>query len=565
MTKHNLKDHLDWLLRNGVPTRTPLEYASILISDSVDGNSTAAADQGATPPSTESFRPAAQANNGFQNSAAPSMARLQLAPQSVSRSRLLTQTNITPAQTNQTLPTPLPSRSPYDQQEAPRSGELSVNRTPAAGNFQRPLKTPVAGCEDSVFDDASEVFDIDELDLTGDHDTSFEGFGEPKRLWREDSATRKEPLPIKRGRKRKSDEYKSDLSGTQPGGREKRYAHPRDGLREASATPSRKSARDNGPVSVRGSRDHSHNIHYDEELSITETTIRTETRRSRSSAQVPLLQLSQSPDKSPRLENQDKLLQPPYQVGTDTSVSGRCGKVVVPDSEDEEEEEAQDKVKRENNKACPLRKMDYEWNNEDEEASVPTSPLKAKHMPRVSPVKHEPSPSPSQRKTAVNTDATFGEGLDFRGIGTSGVLLSPLPKHSSDLLVKTTPTGGGAPASTTDLTEHDTELVDLFLRTTEADVNDLITSLEKSKKANYLRMEAEMMEGHDAPVELQEKGKLLNTRIDAIQELVKQRLSYQARVERKESMKKQLLALADTTDPHNEMSMLSQEIKVLNA
>jgi len=567
MTKHNLKDHLDWLLRNGVPTCPTPEYASIPITDSVDSNSTAAADQGVTPPSTESLRPAAQAKNGLQKSAAPAMARLQLAPQSASRTRLLTQTNAAPVQTNQPSPKLPRPKSPCDKHEVPRSHEVSVNRTPAAGNFHRPSQTPVTGYEDSVFDDESEVFDIDELDLTGDHDTSFEEFGEPKRLWREDSATRKEPLPIKRGRKRKSDEYTSDVGGTQTAGREKHYAHPLDRLREASTTPSRKSAWDSEPVSIGGSRDQSRNIHYDEELSITKTTIRTETRRSRSSAQVPLIQLSQSPDKSRCLEDQDKLFPPPPNYRIDTSVSSRWGKAVVSDSEDdedEEEEEAQDKVKREN-KTRPLGKKDYVWDNEDGEASISNSPVKAEQTPCVNPVKHEPSPRTSQRKTAFNTAAKFREGLDTPGIADSAVILSSLPKHSSDPPVRTTLTGSGAPASIANLTEDETELVEIFLRTTEADVNDLITSLEKSKKANYLRMEAEMMEGRDAPVQLQEKGELLNTKIKAMQELLKRRLSYQARVERKESMKRRLLALADTTDPHNEMSMLSKEIKFLNA
>lgn len=56
---------------------------------------------------------------------------------------------------------------------------------------------------------------MESIDLTGDNDQftssgTTEVFGEPQRLWREDFASRKEPLP-KRGKKRKSEEYESDL------------------------------------------------------------------------------------------------------------------------------------------------------------------------------------------------------------------------------------------------------------------------------------------------------------------------------------------------------------------
>jgi hypothetical protein len=401
MTKHNLKDHLAWLLQNALPT-SPLEYASIPIAESVDSNSPTAADQGPTPALTESLRLAAQVNYGLQDPAAPAMARLQLAPQPVGRSRLLTQTDATPAQAHPSLPTPAPSRSPFEQTIVRQSHEPSVKRTPAAVNVQRPLHTPLTGYEDSVFDDASEVFDIDELELTGDHDTSFEEFGEPKRLWREDSATRKEPLPTKRGRKRKSDEYTSDIGRPQSAERDHAYARPLNIVREASANANRrKSPRDCGrdPLGSLGSN--SQSIRYDEELSITETTIRTETRKSRSSAQAPLLQVSQSPDKSKRHGDQEKRLQPPRKAQDDISASRRPGKIVVSDSEDEEEE-TQEKVKKQN-KIRPLRNMDYEWDNDDEEALVSPSPVKPKHMPSQSPVKQEPLPSPSAKKIKSDT------------------------------------------------------------------------------------------------------------------------------------------------------------------
>src|SRR5205085_11474812 len=96
-----------------------------------------------------------------------------------------------------------------------------------------------------------EIFDIDELELTGDHDTSFEDFGEPKRLWREDSATRREPLPLKRGKKRKSDEYRSDLGPPQLREDVHPRAFPPNTLPEASPTADRDFPRNGAPIGPR--------------------------------------------------------------------------------------------------------------------------------------------------------------------------------------------------------------------------------------------------------------------------------------------------------------------------
>jgi bloom syndrome protein len=62
----------------------------------------------------------------------------------------------------------------------------------------------------------SPVLNVDAIDLTGDCEiatsssSTIEEFGESQRVWREDFASRKEPLE-KRGKKRKSDEYQSDI------------------------------------------------------------------------------------------------------------------------------------------------------------------------------------------------------------------------------------------------------------------------------------------------------------------------------------------------------------------
>jgi bloom syndrome protein len=491
------------------------------------------------------------------------MARLQLAPQPVGRSRLLTQTDAAPAKSHQSLPTPAQYRLPYEQPDAQREYMPSVKRTPAATNVHIPLQTPLTGYEDSVFDDVSGVFDIDELELTGDHETSFEDFGEPKRLWREDSAARKEPLPIKRGRKRKSDEYISDLGPPQSRQQERPHAPSLNTLQKASATLGRNSPSDSSAASTSKLRQHSQSIHFDEELSITETTVRTETRRSRSSAQAPLLHLSQSSGTPKRHEDRGTRLQLPHKAQDDISAAKRSGKIIVPDSEDEEE--AAGKVKNEN-LTRPLRNMGYEWDNDDQEAVVSPSPVKPKHLPRQTPVKYEPELSRSPNKT------TSLPALDGRGNAKPTAISSLLPKHfSTKSPAKATLTNSDTPTPISNLTENEKEVVHLFVTTPDVRVNAFIAALEKSRRDNSLQIVKEMTEGDDMPVQLQEKGKVLKTRIKTMQELVKQRSSYQARVERKEWIKARLLELIegehelDTTNPQKEESMLQKEVKMLNA
>lgn len=73
-------------------------------------------------------------------------------------------------------------------------------QTPAAStNTKRTFKTPTSAFEEAL-----------EVDNHTSSSSTVEVFGEPRALWREDSATRKEPLP-KRGKKRKSDDLSLEL------------------------------------------------------------------------------------------------------------------------------------------------------------------------------------------------------------------------------------------------------------------------------------------------------------------------------------------------------------------
>ncbi|KAJ5650578.1 Bloom syndrome protein [Penicillium longicatenatum] len=88
---------------------------------------------------------------------------------------------------------------PESHLEPPRSSFVSRLKTPLRSD--RKLETP-------SFDD------VEAIDLTGDPErfipSSATDLGEPRRLWSGDTVTREQPAE-KRGKKRKSDEYTSDL------------------------------------------------------------------------------------------------------------------------------------------------------------------------------------------------------------------------------------------------------------------------------------------------------------------------------------------------------------------
>ena len=259
MTKHNLRDHLGWLLNRGPslypsldlvgnnssgnpgPDRCPPGQSAALLTevptDTVsNSNPVEPTTRLNAAPSEEPTIEQSGSLNGYGSTVTTNsnMARLQFAPQSTSKPRMLSCVN--GASTPKT-----PSASARKGHQARQTHTSSQGQTKGtsvtiyAGQLlplltcyvvdksdgtptrrtDRSRKTP-SYREESRFNFPSPLADIDSIDLTGDlgdQDSSsatVETFGEPRAIWRKDSASRTEPL-VKRGRKRKSDEYKSDL------------------------------------------------------------------------------------------------------------------------------------------------------------------------------------------------------------------------------------------------------------------------------------------------------------------------------------------------------------------
>ncbi|KAJ5595045.1 Bloom syndrome protein [Penicillium hispanicum] len=198
MTKNNLAEHLKWLLKRG-----PSLYPSL----STENPPVEVPQQNRvsqlTPPSDESELLDAILEDEDAVTQ-ENMARLHLAPQSARKPILVS------------LPDTWPEGTPSTAKKQP-----PANKTVQESRYDPPLSsfkssrsktTPLRS--DRKFE--TSPFDaIESIDLTGDPDrfissSSTTEFGEPRRLWTEGAASREGP-PEKRGKKRKSDEYTSDL------------------------------------------------------------------------------------------------------------------------------------------------------------------------------------------------------------------------------------------------------------------------------------------------------------------------------------------------------------------
>ncbi|CEL05443.1 Putative ATP-dependent DNA helicase [Aspergillus calidoustus] len=142
------------------------------------------------------------------------MARLMLAPPSASKPRMLSQKKESPGSARRSPKMRSPSKREVTQTPSRTKG---VKESPSAfSSFSRRDQLPTTLRANQDLELPSSLDDIDTVDLTGDFDRiptssgTGEEFGEPRRLWTVDAASRQQPME-KRGKKRKSDEYACDL------------------------------------------------------------------------------------------------------------------------------------------------------------------------------------------------------------------------------------------------------------------------------------------------------------------------------------------------------------------
>jgi bloom syndrome protein len=282
MTLHNLDDHISWLLSNGSippvgrsvnPAQSltdsihavegiDAELPNTLLTEQRQPSEQPRSAQPSTPPVSvvEEFkRPEiptgvpreSRSRSTIESvSAGEGMAKLSSASRSAKPTLLSQYQLATPvsstgsslsasyaasflrdSQPSYGIPTGSKLRDPANSSSKPSSKQPTSNLSSTIKHPQTPRQTP------RPLPVARE--EIESVDLTGedgsesDHldSSSSDTFGQPISLWREDSATRAEPL-AKRGKKRKSDEYRDDITTS------RHVDHSRPGDKSQQQAPS---------------------------------------------------------------------------------------------------------------------------------------------------------------------------------------------------------------------------------------------------------------------------------------------------------------------------------------
>ena len=563
MTKHNLRAHLTWLLQNCPTSRTPLDYSAIPTGTPNAELCGAPAGYGATPSVT------APARDGFgATTRSLEMARLQLAPQSANRPRMLVNPDRGQQAAPNVLPTPAPSRPSLAGAEP--NQPPPPKRTPIA-QIERAFQTPATTYADSVSSDDSAVLDVDEIDLCGESEdvttSTFGEFSDVKPLWNEDAATRQEPSPGKSGRKRKSDEYKADLGTSPTSSRKQHKAAALHTVQEDLACviephnislpnvdtivaplqpPAQRRA---SPCAML----HEGGIQYNEELSIVETTVRTETRRSRSTAQTPVLRTCLSQSESiyhDAVPNRTE----PLPSNIRPSLSKPPKSKVVPDSD--EEDEVQNIIKVEH-KTSPQRNMDTRWSDFDEKPTFSPSPVKRGNESRRS-----PSPSPLKLSPGV-LPGSQGVGTTAKVRSLSMVDSTLQQKATPIPLNKVEPTSSGMQfSSPVKLSPNERKSVEDFLALPETSVAHFVQSLEQGENDMHDQIVEEMSEGNEPPPGLRERADLFKKRRQAMEELSRLKITCRPDRDRKEEIRSRLRIVLKESS-HEEEAVLGKELKLI--
>ncbi|RMJ25156.1 helicase [Aspergillus sp. HF37] len=274
MTKNNLAVHLKWLLKQG-----PSLYPSLTPSEPPNQTSDVVRETALYQPNLPSDVPGTvveqHANTGtgigdfvghgagVKGDSDADMARLALAPHSASKPRMLSLVNNASSETPKRPRKREPDESPTRERGTRKPDRITEPHRDIPSSFRKNSPPPTHLQPRPKSDRKPPHDDFDAIDLTGDfdHTTSSDtvaDFGEPQSLWTEEAALRKEPDET-RGKKRKSEEYMSDILSPRKSGpksrspeklgnaQEQNYARPNN----SPTLPAAKSHRSPSPVNMR--------------------------------------------------------------------------------------------------------------------------------------------------------------------------------------------------------------------------------------------------------------------------------------------------------------------------
>ncbi|KAL4788349.1 hypothetical protein BJX76DRAFT_175470 [Aspergillus varians] len=283
MTKSNLKTHLKWLLDQGpslYPVLTPPAWEPHVNSNESHSNPVPTLNLIASQTeelSIKDSQPVLETsvkNDGFEVDSDTDMARLLLAPPSASKPRMLSCTKESPGSARKSAKSTTLTHSP-SRLKASQTPRKTVKGPPSTlSSFRDPeerITTPVRPRR--KLDVPSSLQDIDTIDLTDDFDRippssgAREEFDEPGRLWTKEAASRKEPTD-KRGKKRKSDEYASDLLSPRGSSRRAHSPIASQSERLTSTRTPRRASKDELPPSREKKQGHSSTKRAEKALAI---------------------------------------------------------------------------------------------------------------------------------------------------------------------------------------------------------------------------------------------------------------------------------------------------------
>lgn len=597
MTKHNLKDHLPWLLR-GLQSIPIFSHICDVTGDQSDiFPSPLSHDVDSITHTTRQYLPTTSVflegerddiererrDNDDPTGSTEDMARLQLAPSTTKQPRMFSQAQSAHLRTPRHLPTPATTRSPADgspvKKQPVKDGYRASESELRTQNNNARIKTPYG---DNVFDDYDPVIDIDEIDLTEaleGHTSSsatIEAFGEPRRLWREDSASRIEPIS-KKGRKRTSDEYKADFMSPSPqrgSGKRGRNqlsavgalgngveqntqsdhpAGPGTGPRLGIRSPAQ--ITDNlGKFPECNSIDHS----LDEEHEVTETTIRTEIRRSRSSVGMPSQQQRNTNHGLGKSCIQKSLGSPsPIKSSQRRPVRPPPTRIV----EDSEEENEKEEVVKNEDSSDPTKSVSLY-----KKLDVPTI------VQSSSPVKQEQPESSSQLRSKLSLlreDSQFD--IVNKEPAWSADNVPPLSGAKQSALKMETdvffPSNSSHAKPPNQPSTAKTESVRQFLEMPSATMDTLLAQLQSAKQKVHKIKVAQIMEGEEVSAEVEDEVRYTKQSLKVLEELKVLQTSHLMKFTRKEEIKRRLLNLMDSDlddEENDEMLVLRKEVIGLN-
>lgn len=481
-----------------------------------------------------------------------------------------------------------PSKLKHTQLESPPpkpgpSPSRSQHRIPAQSTRSLPTST------------------VDAVDLTGESDVqtsssgTLEAFGESRSIWREDSASRQEPLR-KRGRKRKSEEIESDARNQSPDLRGPTPRKGRTGVRLPSAgfvaiesysdeapppystNPEQSQAKkiaasiaEDVLISSSDAELSQKDLAFtEEEYSVTETRTRTETRKRKSMSRAASgsgsnldVHVTDTPEgattsqtvtactqSEARMLKQPHRSQSSHQVSTEavrptqslTSYSQnqrspkKTRKRFVADSEDDEEEEQN---------LDSTSDQGFQKNEEFQTSSI--------NMPQYPTL-------PTVRETAavVSLGSTQDVGLSKGETEEFRIRPNAVERHAPSKIGAPSPFQRDSPTKMASRSERQEPIVQQssgscldvaqkasvqsFLSIEPSMLQRYLESLNAKRRRNAEAVYNSLLEGSEASSELTEQAAILSRQIQAVNSLVNAREEHDQLSQRKEDLKRKMIA-----------------------